>query len=211
MHRNEIEKGIDHLRKNDPILKPLTEKIPPYWYEPREEYAKDLITAILNQQLSIKAAYTIEQRFLKKFGDPPDLTALLEADHQDVRALGLSNAKVTYVKAIASAFLNEEVHFHKFPEMSDEEIIKELVKIKGVGEWTAHMFLMFTLIRPNVLPVGDLGIKRAIMINYDLPEMPDAKTVAEISRKGNWAPYNTIACYYLWKSIDQPGAASPIY
>lgn len=211
MNRKEIMKGIAHLAKNDPVLKPLTEKIPPFSYEERSHYAKDLITAILNQQLSIKAAWTIEQRFLAKFGDDPDLQMILDADHDEIRAIGLSNAKVRYVKAIAEAFLGGEVHFHKFPGMSDEEIIKELVKIKGVGEWTAHMFLMFTLVRPNILPVGDLGIKRAVMVNYTLPEMPDAKKLTEISERGNWAPYNTIACYYLWKSIDTAGDGSPIY
>jgi len=211
MNRNEIMKGIAHLAKNDPVLKSLTEKIPPFGYEVRPHFAKDLITAILGQQLSIKAAWKIEQRFLEKFGDDPDLQLILDTPHDDIRALGLSNAKVRYVKEISSAFLKGEVHFHKFPDMTDEEIIKELVKIKGVGEWTAHMFLMFTLVRPNVLPVGDLGIKRAVMVNYELPEMPDAKKLTEISEKGNWAPYNTIACYYLWKSIDTPGAGSPIY
>lgn len=211
MNRNEIMKGIEHLAKNDPVLKPLTEKIPPFGYEERPHYAKDLITAILNQQLSIKAAWKIEQRFLEKFGDDPGLQLILDTPHDDIRALGLSNAKVRYVKEIASAFLKGDVHFHKFPDMTDDEIIRELVKIKGVGEWTAHMFLMFTLVRPNILPVGDLGIKRAVMVNYNLPEMPDTKKLIEISEKGNWAPYNTIACYYLWKSIDTPGAGSPIY
>jgi DNA-3-methyladenine glycosylase II len=169
------------------------------------------MTAIISQQLSIKAAATIEKRFVAKFGEVPDLSAIIDADHQEIRELGLSNAKVTYVKAIAKAFLDEEIHFHKFDSMSDDDIIKELVKIKGVGDWTAHMFLMFTLTRPNVLPTGDLGIKRAIMINYELPEMPDAKMVTQISNAGGWAPFNTIACSYLWKSIDTPGVASPKY
>jgi DNA-3-methyladenine glycosylase II len=211
MNRKDIAKGINHLRKNDKVLSKLIDMLPEFYYEPRNEYAADLMTAIISQQLSIKAAATIEKRFLAKFGEIPDLTAILEADHQEIRQLGLSNAKVVYVKAIAKAFLDEEIHFHKFDLMTDEEIIKELVKIKGVGEWTAHMFLMFTLTRPNVLPTGDLGIKRAIMINYDLPEMPTAQMVTEISNKGGWAPFNTVACYYLWKSIDTPGVGSPKY
>ncbi|KAB2908900.1 MAG: hypothetical protein LC102_08855 [Ignavibacteriales bacterium] len=211
MNRKEIMKGIEHLAKNDPVMKRLSETIPPFYYEERTSYAKDLITAILGQQLSTKVAWKIEQRFLEKFGDDPDLRAIYDAEHDEIRALGLSNAKVTYVKAIASAFLNNELHFHKFPEMPDEDIIRELVKIKGVGEWTAHMFLMFTLVRLNVLPTGDLGIKRTIMLNYGLKEMPNPKKIKQISKKYKWAPYNTIACYYLWKSDDEPGATSPIY
>jgi DNA-3-methyladenine glycosylase II len=211
MNRKDIEKGIKHLRKNDKVLANLIEILPEYNYEPRTEYASDLMTAIISQQLSIKAAATIEKRFVAKFGEVPDLSAIIDADHQEIRELGLSNAKVTYVKAIAQAFLNEDIHFHKFDSMSDEDIIKELVKIKGVGEWTAHMFLMFTLTRPNVLPTGDLGIKSAIMINYELPEMPDAKMVTQISNDRGWAPFNTIACSYLWKSIDTPGVGSPKY
>jgi DNA-3-methyladenine glycosylase II len=207
----EIEKGIVHLRKNDKVLNSLIKTIPNYYYEPRIDFVADLITAIINQQLSIKAAAKIEQRFFKKFGTDLNLEEILATDNNEIRSLGLSNAKVVYVKSIAKAFLFDEILHSEFNLMSDEEIIKELTKIKGVGEWTAHMFLMFTLVRPNVLPIGDLGLKRAIMINYDLTELPSPQKVKEISVLGGWAPYNTIACYYLWKSIDKPSAGSSIY
>jgi DNA-3-methyladenine glycosylase II len=106
------------------------------------------------------------------------------------------------VKDLSEKILNKEIHFKNLNKMTEEQIISEYTKVKGIGVWTVHMFLIFTLARLNVLPVGDLGLKRAVMIIYNLRKLPDEKKMFLISKKNNWAPYNSIASWYLWRSLE---------
>ncbi|RPI17505.1 MAG: DNA-3-methyladenine glycosylase 2 family protein [Ignavibacteriae bacterium] len=210
MKLNEFEESVavgrKYLSDNDAVLKRIIENIGEFKIKPHKNYFETLVESIVSQQLSLKAAETIFNRFKvlfssdmnKRFPEPAEIIIMNDIK---IRECGFSNAKVKYVKDLSAKVLDDTVQIHKMHKLSDEEIINELVKVKGIGVWTAHMFLMFCLARLNVLPVGDLGLKRAVMINYKLRKFPDEKKVEQISKKNNWSPYNTIASWYLWQSL----------
>lgn len=202
MKNLEIEKGIRHLSDNDKRLALIIEKAGRCSLRAHKNYFLSLLDAIISQQLSMKAAASILKRFIDHYNGEPDPEKILAEDPQILRQLGLSNAKVKYVKDLSEKILMREISFRGIPNKTDSEIVESLKKVKGIGEWTAHMFLIFTLARPDILPVGDLGIKRAIMINYGLDKMPDEKAVLRIAQKYKWSPYSTIASWYLWKSLE---------
>lgn len=203
MKNPEIENGIRHLEKNDHLMASIIKKAGNCKLKAHREYYSSLLEAIIGQQLSMKAADSIIGKFKNYFGgSSPAPELILQTEDQVLRALGLSNAKVKYVKDLSEKLVCKTITFRKINLKEDEEIITELTKVKGVGLWTAHMFLIFTLCRLNVLPVGDLGIKKAIMLNYNLKVLPDEKTVVSISKKYKWEPYNSIASWYLWKSLE---------
>lgn len=159
-----------------------------------------LLRAIVGQQLSTKAARTIYLRVIDLFdGQTPSPEQLLEADEGDLRAAGLSGRKTEYVRDLASHVLGGELELDRLEELGDEEVIEEIVAVRGLGQWTAEMFLLFHLERPDVLSGGDLGIRKAIQIEYDLSEMPPPKQVIEIGEP--WRPYRSLASLYLWESL----------
>ena len=159
-----------------------------------------LLRAIIGQQLSTKAARTIYLRVLDLFGgSTPSPEQLLEASEEDLRACGLSGRKTEYVRDLASHVLSGELELERLQELGDEEVIEEIVAVRGLGRWTAEMFLIFHLERPDVLSGGDLGIRKAIQIEYGLAEMPPPKQVMEIGEP--WRPYRSLASLYLWESL----------
>jgi DNA-3-methyladenine glycosylase II len=164
-----------------------------------------LLRSIVGQQLSTKAARTIYGRMLELFdGHAPTPVQLLAANPDDIRAAGLSRPKINYLRDLAQHVLDGELELERLDELSDEEVIEQLTAVKGIGDWSAHMFLMFHLRRPDVLPVGDQGIRNAIKTQYRLRKLPDAKRMEKIARP--WRPYRTLACLYLWSSLDnKPG------
>jgi DNA-3-methyladenine glycosylase II len=170
--------------------------------QPHNDYFISLLGSIIQQQLSIKAADSIYNRFLELTGKNPTPEIILSLPDIQLRNCGLSNSKVKYVKDLSSKVLGKEISLVNFDEKDDEEIIVELTRVKGIGVWTAHMFLIFTLGRLNVLPTGDLGIKKAIKLNYNLRKMPTDKKVYNIARSNKWEPYCSIASWYLWASLD---------
>jgi DNA-3-methyladenine glycosylase II len=160
-----------------------------------------LVRSIVGQQLSTKAASTIYGRVLELFGGhTPTPTQLLKAKPERIRAAGLSNAKIAYLRDLAAHVEEGTLELERLPDLPDEEVAAQLTSIKGLGQWTADMFLMFHLGRPDVLPVGDQGIRRAVMVEYGLRKLPDAKRLEKIARP--WRPYRTLACLYLWSSLD---------
>jgi len=161
-----------------------------------------LVRAIVGQQLSVLAARAIYGRLTARFdGRPPTPTEIMADDPEELRAAaGLSRAKVTFLRSLAEHVLTGELELERLDSLPDEEVEAELVAVKGIGTWSAHMFLMFHLQRPDVLPVGDLGIRRAIERGYALPELPDAVTIERIAEP--WRPHRTLACRYLWRSLD---------
>jgi DNA-3-methyladenine glycosylase II len=177
--------------------------------ELREERRGDaygaLLRSIVGQQLSTKAASTIYGRMLELFGGhAPTPKQLLAADPDAIRAAGLSRPKINYLRDLAQHVEDGELELDRLDELSDEKIIEELTAVKGIGEWSAHMFLMFHLGRPDVLPVGDQGIRNAVKTQYRLRKLPDATRLEKLARP--WRPYRTLACLYLWSSLDnQPG------
>ena len=159
-----------------------------------------MLRAIVGQQLSTKAARTIYLRVLDLFaGKPPTPEQLLEADEEALRGAGLSGRKVEYLRELASHVISGELALDRLEELGDEEAIAEIVAVRGLGQWTAEMFLLFHLERPDVLSGGDLGIRKAIQIEYGLDEMPTPQQVVEIGER--WRPHRSLASLYLWESL----------
>lgn len=159
-----------------------------------------LLRSIVNQQLSVAAARTIYNRMLDRFGGrPPSPQEILDDDPEDLRSVGISRPKIGYLRSLAEHVLSGELELDRLDELSDEHAIEELVAVKGLGEWTAHMFLMFHLERPDVFAPGDLGIRRAIERAYSLEE-PDRETLERLAER--WRPHRTLACRYLWRSLE---------
>ena len=171
----------------------------------REDAYQTLAMAICGQQLSTKAAATIWGRIEELFGGKtPAPEAVIAADPQDLRDAGLSWSKVSYFRDLAEHVLDGELDLKRLPELPDEEVIEELTAIKGIGRWTAEMFLIFHLGRPDVLSTGDLGIRKGFQLAYGLDEMPTETELAEIGQ--TWSPHRTIACLYFWRSLDNAPA-----
>ena len=168
----------------------------------RRNYFAAITTSIIGQQLSVKSANAIIGRFNAYFGKELSPERIKRVNFKTLRKIGLSNAKAKYVKDLAEKLISRELNLSGISNRNEEEIMEELTKVKGIGPWTAHMFMMFVLGKPNILPVGDLGIKKAIMLNYDLENLPSSEDVLGISNTNTWSPYNTYASIYLWKSID---------
>ncbi|HEX6687222.1 MAG TPA: DNA-3-methyladenine glycosylase 2 family protein [Solirubrobacterales bacterium] len=197
------------LAAADPAMAALIERIGEIDLETRlrrrsEERPADaygaLLRAIVGQQLSTKAARTIYLRVCDLFGgSTPSPEQLLEASEKDLRACGLSGRKVEYVRDLAAHVLSGELELERLGELSDEEAIEEIVAVRGLGQWTAEMFLLFHLERPDVLSGGDLGIRKAIQIEYELEEMPAPQRVIEIGEA--WRPHRSLASLYLWESL----------
>lgn len=172
-------------------------------FEPREDgtHFTAVTRAIVYQQLSGKAAATIYGRFTQLFGGgEPVAGALLSLSDEDLRGVGLSRQKSAYLRDLASRVHSGDIAIDALHDLSDDEIIAALTSVKGVGRWTAQMFLMFRLGRPNVLPDLDLGIQKGIQRAYRMRKLPSPKRVLEVGHK--WAPHRTIASWYLWRSLD---------
>jgi DNA-3-methyladenine glycosylase II len=164
------------------------------------------VRSIIGQQVSVHAARAIYGRLTDRFGGrPPTPAEILADDPDELRAAaGMSRAKTAFLRSLAEHVVRGELELERLDDLSNEDVMAELVAVKGIGVWTAHMFLMFQLERPDVLPVGDLGIRRAIERLYDLPELPSPARMEEIAEP--WRPYRTLACRYLWRSLaNEPG------
>ncbi len=196
-----VEEALKHFKKVDPKLYGVAAELELKQLVKPPDYFIDLIESIIGQQLSGKAADTIFGRFKKLFPKEkitPDY--LLKIPDQKIRDAGLSFSKIKYIKGIAMAVKEKEVDLTKLEKLSDEEVIKELVKLKGVGEWTAEMFLMFSLLRADIFSAGDLGLQNAIIKIYGLKNKPTKQELLEISKK--WSPHRTTASRYLWMSLN---------
>jgi len=204
-----------HLRAANPVLARLLEAHgePPLGRDPSRPAPGDhyaaLVRSIVGQQLSVSAARSIYRRFVEHFGGrPPTPEEVLAADADEMRlAAGLSRAKTTYLRSLAEHVLSGELELHRLDALPDEEIVAELVAVKGIGEWSAHVFLMFQLERPDVLAVGDLGVRRAVQRAYGLDALPTAAELTALAEP--WRPWRTIACRILWRSLDNAPVAEP--
>jgi DNA-3-methyladenine glycosylase II len=202
----ELDEAIAHLRASDPVMRGLIDTIGVESLgdrrrgRPRDHYGA-LVRTIVGQQLSTKAARAIYGRLITRFGGrAPTPEEILADDPDALRAVGLSRAKVVYLRSLAEHALDGSLELAKLGRLPDERVIEELVAIKGLGLWSAHMFLMFHLQREDVLAVGDLGIRRAMMLAYGLGEMPSPERMEQLARP--WRPQRTLACLFLWRSLD---------
>ena len=199
--------AVDHLRAADPMLARLIDTTGLEAVgdrrrgRPPDHYGA-LVRSIVGQQLSRKAARAIYGRLIDRYGGRPPTPAEVIADDPDeLRAsAGLSRAKVTFLRSLAEHVLSGALELERLEDLPDDQVIAELVAVKGIGEWSAHMFLMFHLQRPDVLAVGDLGIRKAVMRVYGLPKLPAPAEIEAIAEP--WRPYGTLACLFLWESLD---------
>jgi len=159
-----------------------------------------LVRSIVFQQLHGKAARTIFDRLVDKAGGEITPDSILKLRPTQMRAVGLSRQKLTYIRDLARKTRDGVVEFERFPQMKDEEIIAELTQVKGIGQWTAHMFLMFALRRPDILPTGDYGVRAAMRNAYGMKVMPKPRTMERLAK--SWHPYCSIASWYMWRSLD---------
>jgi DNA-3-methyladenine glycosylase II len=219
-----MRKAVTHLKKSDPVLRAIIERVGPCRMEFGAPTFHNLAEAIVYQQLNGKAAATIFKRFSALTGDPLTPKGILKLAPEQLRSVGLSKQKSSYLFDMAERADRGELDFSRVPTMSDEEVIEHLTQVKGVGVWTAHMFLMFTLKRPNILPTGDFGIRMAVSRHYmdkraakKLPPKTAKKKSARKSKPReitlptpaqmekiakSWEPYRSVACWYLWRSLD---------
>jgi DNA-3-methyladenine glycosylase II len=195
-----MRKAINHLKKSDPVLCAIIERVGAYRVEYGPPEFHSLAEAIIYQQLHGKAAVTIFNRFTALAGKPLTPEGILKLTDQQLRSVGLSKQKSAYVKDLAAKTASGLLDFSKLHEMPDDEVIKHLTQVKGIGVWTAQMFLMFSLKRPDILPTGDYGVQAAMKKHYRKRKMPKPKDMEKIARA--WAPYRSVACWYLWRSLD---------
>jgi DNA-3-methyladenine glycosylase II len=209
-HKAMARKAANHLASHDPIMANMVARHGLFTPLPHTDYYWELVDAIISQQLSVKAAHTIEQRFLNLFGGTlPAAEELLGTTVDELRAVGLSRAKASYVLDLAKHVASGELQLDRIAELPNDEVLKELIAVKGIGEWTAHMFLIFALGRLDVLPVGDLGIRAGVQKLYKLKALPTPSEVGDIAAKNHWHPFESIASWYIWQELDNAPRVEP--
>jgi DNA-3-methyladenine glycosylase II len=202
-----LAEATAHLKAHDPILAEVITKSGPCTIRPHKDYYQELVDSIISQQLSVHAARAIEGRFRDLFGGVfPAPAQILTTDVETLRGLGFSRAKAAYVLDLARHIVDGKVKFDHLDNLSNKEVIAELIPVKGIGEWTVHMFLMFCMGRLDVLPVGDLGVRNGVRKLYGLPEAPSPDAVRTIAEQNHWHPYESVASWYVWQSLDNTPA-----
>ncbi|HRF28181.1 MAG TPA: DNA-3-methyladenine glycosylase [Candidatus Saccharibacteria bacterium] len=197
-----MDKAHAHLQ-HDVRLAELFVSYPSPSFTKHTNYYHELVDSIISQQLSVKAAATIAGRFKDLFGGSyPSPEEILQKDIEELRSVGLSRPKAGYIQDLARHVLEGTVKFDELDKLSNQEIIDELTKVKGIGEWTVHMFLMFCMGRLDVLAYGDLGIRNGVTKLYELDHTATPDDVKHIAKQNNWHPYESVACWYIWQSLD---------
>lgn len=200
----ELAKAERALARRDKRLAAFIKHYGACRLRPHTRYFHTLVGSIISQQLSTKAADTIHKRFLALYAPTrsPKPEQILATSDEDLRATGISFPKISYIKDIAAKTEDGTLKFNRLSKMSDDEIIEMLTQVKGIGVWTVHMFLIFSLGRMDVLPVGDLGIRRGIQLAYGFDELPNADQIEKVADENGWRPYCSIASWYLWRSLE---------
>ena len=192
--------GVGFLLK-DPILGKIIDKVGDYSLKRRNHHFAVLVESIISQQLATKAAEAIFRRFTKLYPKFPTATQILATRKSKLRKSGISGMKIDYLKDLARNIEEGKLKIKSLPKMSDEQVIEQLTQIKGIGRWTAEMFLIFSLGRQDVLPVHDLGLRKGVQFAFSLSQLPKPKEVEKLGER--WKPYRSIATWYLWKSLQK--------
>jgi DNA-3-methyladenine glycosylase II len=194
--------AIAHLKRVDPVLGAVIDRVGDYSINRRPDRFHSLVQAIIFQQLAGRAAQTIFDRFVAAVGGGrfPTPDRLLAASDETMRSAGLSRGKMAYIRDLATHVNNRTLSFHRHAQMTDDEVIADLTRVRGIGRWTAEMFLMFNLHRPDVLPVDDLGVRNAVARLYGMSAPPPPKELRVFGQR--WSPYRTVASWYLWQSLN---------
>ena len=200
-----MRKAILHLKKSDPVLRSIIERVGAYRIEHRDPCFETLVRSIVYQQLSGKVASVILGRLIAMLpAGEVTPAAILKLTPARMRKAGLSKQKTAYIRDLARKTLKGHVKFETLPDLADHEVIEHLTQVKGIGVWTAHMFLIFALRRPDILATGDLGVRTAIRKAYQLEELPLPAQMEEMA--ATWRPYCSVAMWYLWRSLDGTAA-----
>jgi DNA-3-methyladenine glycosylase II len=190
-----------HLRAADPVVGRLIEQHGPYRPRPAMDHYESLLRTILFQQLNGTAASTIQRRWMDLYGGryptPPELLATTD---EAFRGTGVSRQKAGYMRDLAAQIIAGHLDFAGIEALPDDEVVERVTQVKGLGEWSAHMFLMFQLGRPDVLPVGDYGVRNGMRVAYGLPELPGPAQALEIGEP--WAPFRSVASWYMWRAVE---------
>jgi DNA-3-methyladenine glycosylase II len=206
MQTFDAERAVAHLRGLGGPLADIIEQVGPFTLEPEVQGFATLVDAIVSQQISVKAAAAIMNRLVQTVGEltPP---ALLAFSPEALRSAGLSNQKARYVLDLAAKVADGTVSLDTLPQRDDETVIAQLVQVKGIGRWTAEMYLIFALGRPDVLPVADLGLRQGVQRAYELAALPGVRTIIAIADP--WRPYRSVATWYLWRSLGNTPVVVP--
>lgn len=198
-----LQTAADHLLANDSVLSPIIERVGLATFEPHTDYYSALVNSIIGQQVSVQSAAAVKRRLQELFnGHYPTPDEILATDEETLRSVGLSRQKQSYIRDLAQHIVDSKVTFDRIATQSNDEIIAELTDVKGIGVWTAHMFLMFAVGRLDVLPIGDLGVRNGIRELYGFEQTPTPAEVTEIALKHGWHPYESVASWYVWRSFD---------
>ena len=198
-----MRSALKHLRK-DPVLARILTETGAFTMQYREPKFETLVRSIVYQQLSGRVASVIYGRLVEAAGGEITPANIMKLRTERMRKLGLSGQKTLYIRELAKHTRKGSVVFESLPDLHDDGVIEHLTQVKGIGVWTAQMFLMFALRRPDVLPVADLGIRTAMKKAWNLPDLPRPGEMEELAQ--SWRPYRSIACWYLWRSLDGPAA-----
>jgi DNA-3-methyladenine glycosylase II len=200
-----MKRALQHLKAADPVLGTIIQRVGPYRMQFRDPNFHTLVRSIVYQQLSGKAALTIFNRLIAAAkADPLTPESILKLRPARMRTLGLSKQKLTYIRELARMTRDGQVRFDGVHALEDAAIIEHFTQVKGIGVWTAQMFLIFALRRLDVLPTGDLGVRAAMKKAYNLAELPTPAEMEKIA--ASWRPYCSVASWYLWRSLDNQGA-----
>lgn len=201
--RKQLQQAAAHLARHDPVLRAVINASGICTIVPHTDYYRSLVDSIIGQQLSVKAAAAIKQRFRDLFAEKfPEPAAILELSTENYRTAGLSYAKAGYISDLAQHIIDGRISFDRIDSQTNEEILSELTAVKGIGEWTGHMFLMFCVGRLDILPTGDLGVRNAIRDLYGLEQSPTPRAVVTLAAQNQWHPYESVASWYLGESYD---------
>ena len=195
-----MKEAIVHLRRSDPVLRAIIDQVGPYRIQFRDPDFETLVKSIVFQQLSGRVASVIFGRVSAAVGGKLTPQNILNLRPARMRSLGLSGQKTAYIRDLARHTRDGRVVFEELPDLPDDRVIERLTQVKGIGVWTAHMFLIFALQRPNVLPTGDLGIRNAIRKAYSMEQPPQPEEMETLAAP--WHPYCTVASWYLWRSLE---------
>lgn len=198
-----LREAENYLRRVDPVMNRLIKKHGSAKLSPHTDYYGQLVDAIIGQQLSEKAGATILKRFIELFdGNLPSPELILQMDSEKIRAIGCSYSKIGYMKDLAQHIIDGRLDMEHIATLPNDTVIEQLVAVKGIGEWTAHMFMIFSLGRLDILPTGDLGIRKGMMRAYNLKELPNPAQMHKVATKNRWHPYESVASWYIWKILD---------
>lgn len=198
-----LRQAADYLARTDPLLKPVIDNSGLPRIHPHRRYFRELVIAIVSQQVSSKAANTIFHRLEEAFGgELPGAAVMADTPIERLREVGISGRKSAYILDLAARASDGRLQLDTLEKLDDAAVTQELTAVKGIGQWTADVFMIFCLGRPDILAIGDLGIRAGVQKLLDLPELPAPETVTEVAAARNWSPYRSIACWYLWRMLD---------